>query len=68
VCGAFFDHLQHAIEYTYYRAKGLVLSFIKSALAIKMAVEFVGAVDEMNDHGINYSSSYFRFRKWISAT
>ena len=46
-----FDHLQHTVEHAQHGAERLVFPFIESALPVEMTKEFVGAVDEMDDHG-----------------
>ena len=50
VSGARLDHLQHGLQHADHGAEGPVLPFGETAKAVEMAVQLVGAVDEMNDH------------------
>src|SRR6267378_4816228 len=45
-----FDHLRNHVEDAGHGAERRI-SFLEAANAVKVTKEFVGAVDEMNDHG-----------------
>src|SRR5262245_54710612 len=44
------DHLQHRMQHTDHGAEGPILAFGEAAKTIKVAEQFVRAIDEMNDH------------------
>jgi hypothetical protein len=45
------DHLQHAVHHADRRAQGLVLALREAAQAVEVPEEFVGSVDQVNQHG-----------------
>ena len=44
------DHLEHGLQHADDRAVRAVFAFGKPAQAVEVTEEFVGAVDEVNDH------------------
>ena len=48
--GAALDDLQHGVQHAGDRAEGLVLALVEAALAVEVAEQLVGAVDEVDDH------------------
>src|SRR5207302_2403995 len=44
------DHLQHRMQHADHGAEGWILALVEAAQAVEVAVQFVRAVDEMNDH------------------
>src|ERR1700726_2535671 len=46
------DHLQHRLKDADHGAEGRVRALVESAQAVEVAEKLVGAVDEMNDHGV----------------
>jgi hypothetical protein len=50
VGGALLDHLQHRMQQAGDRAQRLVLALVEAALAVEVAEQLVGAVQDMNDH------------------
>ncbi len=62
VRGALFGHLQHGVQHTDNGPEWFVLAFGKAAQAVEMAEELVGAVDEVNDHGVRLCGSRLRRR------
>src|SRR5882762_2924711 len=51
-----FDHLRNHVEDAGHGAERRI-SFLEAANAVKVTKEFVGAVDEMNDHGVRDQKS-----------
>ena len=51
-----FYQLQHPVQYANCGPKGFVLAFIKTTLAIKVAEQFVSAIDQVNNHTANYKT------------
>src|SRR5690606_9766126 len=49
--GAFLEHLQHRAEHAIDGGMGLVLALVEAPLAVEMAEEFIGAVEQVDDHG-----------------
>jgi ATP-dependent DNA ligase len=47
------DRLQDGVQHAGHRAKGTVLPLIEAAQTVEVAEQLVGAVDEMNDHGLH---------------
>lgn len=52
VSGTFDEHLQHGVEHAGNGSERPVLPLVDAAQAIKMAEEFVGSVDEVNDQSV----------------
>jgi len=52
VCCAFINHLQYTMQYADSRAKWFVLALVESPLPVKVAKEFIGPVDKVNDHSV----------------
>jgi hypothetical protein len=50
VCCAALDHLQYGVQYPDDGAEFLIPPIVEPALAVKVAEEFVGAVNQVNDH------------------
>src|SRR3954454_11045867 len=44
------DHLEHGVQHARDGAEWLVLALVEAALAVEVAEELVGTVDEMDDH------------------
>ncbi len=44
------DHLEDGLQHTYDSAVGAVFAFGEPAQAVEMTEEFVGSVDEIDDH------------------
>src|SRR6266478_9396923 len=59
---AVFNHLGDSVEHAGHSPERRI-SFFEAANAVKMAKEFVGAVDEMNDHGARGQRSEVRSQK-----
>jgi hypothetical protein len=50
VRGTLADHLQHGIEHARNRPESSLLPVGEATQSIEMAEEFVGSVDQVNDH------------------
>ena len=62
------DHLENRVEHAHDRTVGLVLPLVEAALAVELAEEFVGAVDEVDDHVEEYSCRDGLPASWVMTT
>jgi hypothetical protein len=54
VCGALLEHLQHGVQHTYHGPIGLICALGEAAQAIEVPEEFVGSVNEVDEHGARW--------------
>ena len=49
---ALLDHLQHRLQHAAHGAERAVLALVEAAVAVEVAEQLVGAVDEVDDHRV----------------
>ena len=50
VRGSLLEHLEHGVEDADDGTEGCILALVEATQAVEVPEQFVGAVDEMNDH------------------